>query len=52
MDCRMILVLESNGVNVPLVNINTKVFSEIDGMVNDVYENFKDVNSFIIYIPD
>ncbi len=48
----MILVLESNGVNVPLVNINAKVFSEIDGMVNYVYENFKGVNSFIIYIPD
>ncbi len=48
----MVLVLKSNGVNVSLRNSNIKEFSEVDDLINYVYEHFKDVDSFLIYISD
>jgi hypothetical protein len=52
MDRRIILVLKSNGVNVPLINTNITVFFGIDDQTNYVYKNLKDVDSFIIYTSD
>ncbi len=48
----MILVLKSNGVNVSFGNSNIKEFSEVDDLINYVYEHFKDFDSFVIYISD